>query len=81
MRMSWFASRQNDTVRDETCVGYDSEGTKMTRISCNPTVVWEDEFERLAVEKFNKESKHIKAYVQTATSISNELGKVPYPQT
>ena len=76
LQMTWFASRQNDTVRAETCTGSNSEGKKMTRISCNPTVVWEDEFERLVVEKFNKESKHIKAYVQTATSISNELGKV-----
>mmetsp|Transcript_39650 Transcript_39650/g.92790 ORF Transcript_39650/g.92790 Transcript_39650/m.92790 type:complete len:1186 (-) Transcript_39650:188-3745(-) len=76
LRMSWFASRVNDTVRDEDCEGKDSEGNEMTRISCNPTVVWEDEFEKRVNEEFNKNSKFVFAHVQTASSIGNELSKV-----
>jgi len=76
LKMTWFASRVNDTVNDETCKGADSTGKEITRISCNPTTVWEDEFEMRVNEEFNKESKFVFAHVQTASSIGNELSKV-----
>mmetsp|Transcript_48713 Transcript_48713/g.121665 ORF Transcript_48713/g.121665 Transcript_48713/m.121665 type:complete len:1144 (-) Transcript_48713:178-3609(-) len=76
LKMSWFASRVNDTLNDESCTGKDSEGKEITRISCNPTTVWEDEFEMRVNEEFNRDSKFVFAHVQTASSIGNELSKV-----
>mmetsp|Transcript_9528 Transcript_9528/g.18486 ORF Transcript_9528/g.18486 Transcript_9528/m.18486 type:complete len:1147 (+) Transcript_9528:168-3608(+) len=76
LKMSWFASRANDTVRDESCTGLDSTGAAWDEVSCNPTEVWENEFEKRVNEEFNVNSKHVFAHVQTASSIGNELSKV-----
>jgi predicted RND superfamily exporter protein len=57
-------------------MGQDSAGKDLKRISCNPTVVWEDEFARLVNTEFNAKSMYVTAYVQTAQSLGNELSKV-----
>ncbi|EKX41307.1 hypothetical protein GUITHDRAFT_164388 [Guillardia theta CCMP2712] len=74
LKVTWFASRANDTNRgDSNC--YNSVTNPKGKKGCNPTLVWEGKFLE-EVEKWNQQSKHVKAYVQVESSISRVLSGI-----